>query len=256
MPAKRIIPCLLLLENGLVKTMRFAKPSYVGDPINVVRIFNEKEVDEIVIFDILATRLGRRPRHELLEQIVSEAFMPVCYGGAVRGVEDARALLAIGIEKLAVNSIALTDLDAVRALSDRFGAQCVMGVIDVRRDLFGGLRVHSHAGLPIPEKDPVRWAEQLERAGVGEIMVQAVDRDGTRGGLDHALAREFAGRIAVPLVLAGGARDATDMIGAFQSADLSGVAAGAQFVWYGPHRAVLVNYLSPDEIRAIAKAAP
>lgn len=253
MQAKRIIPCLLLRGDGLVKTTRFEHPSYVGDPINVVRIFNEKEVDEIVIFDILASRTAQAPRLAFLERIVSEAFMPVCYGGAVRDVDDARALLAIGIEKLALNTTALRDLDAVRRLSDRFGAQCVVGVIDVRRDWLGRPRVYSHAGAPIPEPDPVRWAQRLAAAGVGEILVQSVDRDGTRAGLDLDLATRLRGAVEVPLVLGGGAHEVDDMVAAFRRGRLSGIAVGGRFVWYGPHKAVLVSYLGPNETRAIAE---
>ncbi len=254
MQARRVIPCLLLRGEGLVKTTRFATPTYVGDPINVVRIFNEKEVDEIVIFDILASRERRAPRLAFLEKIVSEAFMPVCYGGAVRDVDHARQLLRLGIEKLAVNTAALRDLGSVRRLSDRFGAQCVMGVVDVRRDLLGRARVHSHVGAPVPERDPVRWASALARAGAGEILVQSVDRDGTRAGMDLDLASRLRNAVPVPVVLAGGANATHDMVEAMRQGGLSGVAVGGRFVWYGPHRAVLVSYLQPGERREIAES--
>lgn len=255
MPLRRVIPSLLLAGEGLVKTTRFGRPSYVGDPINVVRIFNEKEVDEVVLFDILASREGRPPRLDLIQQIVSEAFMPVCYGGAVRSVADARALLAVGIEKVAVNTAVLQNVRLAFDLASQFGSQCVVGVVDIRRDVLGRARVHSHTGGPVPERDPLRWAETLQQAGVGEIIVQSVDRDGTQSGLDGEIAASFAGRLDVPVVLGGGARDAADITRAFQMGRLSGVAVGAKFVWYGPHRAVLVTYLSPDEIRQVEEGA-
>lgn len=247
----RIIPCLLLRGSGLVKTVGFAKPSYVGDPINAVRIFNDKEVDELLIFDILATKAAAPPNFGLLEQIVSEAFMPVGYGGGIRSVEQARRLFGIGLEKIAVNSAALEDLSLVRDLARNFGAQSVIGVVDVKKRLLGGYTVYSHAGRRLPESDPVAWANALANAGAGEILLQNVNRDGTMAGYDLGLLRSFDERLQVPLVAAGGASSVDDMAAVLSACRLSGLAVGARFVYQGPHRAVLISYLGASDLERL-----
>lgn len=244
---KRIIPCLLLRRGGLVKTRKFTRPTYVGDPINAVKIFNEKEVDELLLLDITATREERRPDFELVKEVVSEAFMPVGYGGGVRSLEDARTLLKLGVEKVALNTSALRDLRLVREIKDAFGAQCVVGVVDVKKSWRGSYAVHSYAGAIATQRDPVRWAQMLVDAGAGEILVQNADRDGTMEGFDLELLTQFDGKLEVPLLAAGGAGDVKDMREAFKACNLGGIVVGARFVFYGPHRAVLITYLTPSE---------
>jgi cyclase len=248
---KRIIPSLLLERGRLVKTERCRKPGYVGDPINAVKIFNEKEVDELFLLDIGKSRDGGRPDFKLLEEIVSEAFMPVAYGGGVRSVEDARTLLQLGIEKVVINTAALSRPSFLSELRDRFGAQCVVGVVDVKKRLLGGNSVHSHVGVEISERDPVGWARKLVQAGAGEILLQSVDRDGTLQGLDMDLLRTFEGALDVPLVAAGGTRGIEDMREALRTCRLSGIAVGARFVYQGPNRAVLISYLNPSEVASL-----
>jgi cyclase len=242
---KRVIPSLLLRNGGLVKTRKFRDAQYVGDPINAVKIFNEKEVDELFLFDIDASRDGCRPNFEFVREIVSEAFMPVAYGGGVCTVEDAGRLLALGIEKIVINSAALEDLSLITRLKNAFGAQCVVGSIDVFKKWPHAARVASHSGRRIVETDPVSWAHMLIAAGVGELLIQNVERDGTLEGLDLGLASAFVG-LEVPVVLAGGANDISQIKAAFEMG-ASGVSAGARFVFYGPHRAVLISYLSESE---------
>jgi cyclase len=248
---KRIIPCLLLERGRLVKTQGFRKPKYVGDPINAVKIFNEKEVDELFLFDIGATRQRRKPDFKLIEQIATEAFMPLCYGGGVRDAADAHTLLQLGVEKIAVNSAALSRRALLGELRDRFGAQCVVGVVDVKKRLLGGMSVFSHVGYEIPEHDPVRWARRLVEAGAGEILVQSVERDGTMRGFDLELLRTFDRALSVPLVAVGGAGSVEDIHAAFRTCALSGVGVGARFVYQGPHRAVLISYLSATELASL-----
>lgn len=248
---KRVIPCLLLDRGRLVKTERFKKPKYVGDPINAVKIFNEKEADELFLLDITATRERRRPDFKLLEEIASEAFMPVAYGGGVRSVDDARTLLQLGVEKIAINTEAMRRPALVSELRDRFGAQCVVGLVDVKRTLWSGTPTFSHAGEAPPERDPVRWAQRLVELGAGEILIQNVDRDGTLQGLDLELLRRFDRALQVPLVIAGGTRGIDDLRAAFSTTQLSGVAVGARFVYHGPHRAVLISYLNPSEVASL-----
>jgi cyclase len=248
---KRIIPSLLLERGRLVKTDRFRKPKYIGDPINAVKIFNEKEVDELLLLDIGASREGTRPNFALIEQIATEAFMPVCYGGGVRSADEVRTLLQLGVEKVALNTSALQRIALLGELRDRFGSQCVVGVVDVKRRMLGGNAVHSHAGASTPERDPLRWARRLVEAGAGEILLQSVDHDGTMQGFDLELLRTFDRALDVPLVAAGGAGSIEDMRAAFGACHLSGLAVGARFVYQGPHRAVLISYLSPGEMASL-----
>jgi imidazole glycerol-phosphate synthase subunit HisF len=249
---KRVIPSLLVQRGGLVKTTRFKRPVYVGDPINAVKIFNEKEVDELFLFDIDASKEGRGPDFDMVKGIVSEAFMPVAYGGGVRTVDDARKLLKLGVEKVALNSAARRDTRLVSDLASRFGAQCVVGVVDVRKR-WGRHVVYSHDGSQVPERSPSSWAQQLVRAGCGEVLVQSVDQDGLMQGFDLALLRGIRGQVSVPVVAAGGANTVDSMTAALQAGGLSGVAVGARFVFIGPHRAVLISYLTEDE-RALLSA--
>jgi cyclase len=249
----RVIPVLLLRRRGLVKTVRFKRPRYVGDPINVVKIFNEKEVDEIILTEITASRegKGRGPDFDLLEQIASEAFMPVCYGGGVTTADQAKRILRLGMEKIAVNSAALERPELVRELSETLGAQCVVASVDIRRTIFGRYVVHSHAGKRVPERDPLRWIERLVRLGAGELLVNAVDRDGTMTGCDLALLDQLRGRFDVPLIACGGASSPADMREAVLRGGLAGIGVGARFIYEGPYRAVLVSYLAPEELRQV-----
>ncbi|MBM4776219.1 MAG: imidazole glycerol phosphate synthase subunit HisF [Archangiaceae bacterium] len=245
---RRIIPSLLLRNGGLVKTQKFAEPKYVGDPINAVKIFNEKEVDELFLLDITAGKEGRPPNFKLIEEIVSEAFMPVAYGGGVKSVDDASRLLSLGVEKIALNSATFANLKLVSELRDRYGAQCVVGVVDVKKKLLGGHTVFSHSGAKLAEADPVAWAQRLVTFGCGEILLQSVDRDGTMSGFDLELLAKFKGRLSVPLVAAGGAGNVEHMAQAFGACELSGLAVGARFVYQGPLRGVLINYLSRADL--------
>lgn len=250
---RRVIPSLLLRNGGLVKSTRFTDAKYVGDPINAVKIFNEKEVDELFLFDITASREKRRPNFKLIEEIVSEAFMPVAYGGGVRTFEDARTLLSLGVEKIALNTVTFERLGLVTELKNHFGAQCVVGVIDVKKKLFGGLAVHAFAGGKPPVSDPLEWAQKLVAAGAGEILLQSVDRDGTMSGFDLDLLRSFNGQLQVPLVAAGGAGNVEHMKQALAACRLSGLAVGARFVYQGPSRGVLINYLNQRELNELQR---
>jgi cyclase len=251
---KRIIPSLLIRSGGgLVKTQKFADPKYVGDPINAVKIFNEKEVDELFLFDIHATRERRRPNFKMIEEIVSEAFMPVGYGGGVKTLDDARTLLALGVEKIAINTAAFEGLSLITELKNAFGAQCVVGVVDVRKRFLGGVAVHSHAGANVTEANPLAWARKLVAAGAGEILLQSVDRDGTMSGFDLELLKTFDRQLPVPLVAAGGAGSVEHMRDAFRTCQLSGLAVGARFVYQGSLRGVLINYLSRADLDSLSR---
>ncbi|HUR92449.1 MAG TPA: AglZ/HisF2 family acetamidino modification protein [Gemmatimonadaceae bacterium] len=246
----RVIPCLLLRGRGLVKTRKFAAPQYVGDPINAIRIFNEKEADELMVLDISASVEGRGPQFDLIEQFAGECFMPLCYGGGIRTVEQARQLFALGVEKVCLQTAVLNDVSLVTKIAEQFGEQAVLASVDVKRKLFGRMQLYAAASrkiLPGPWLDHVR---RLVAAGAGEILLNAVDRDGTMEGPDLELIREASHAIAVPLVAVGGVGSLADVRAAVD-AGASAVAAGAFFVLHGPHRAVLVTYPDPTELQQI-----
>jgi cyclase len=246
----RLIPCLLLKGGGLVKTFRFSQPKYVGDPINAVRIFNEKETDELMLLDIEASGEGRDPDFDLIEQIAGECFMPLCYGGGIRSVDDAKRLFGLGVEKVAVQSAFLRDPAILREIADHAGEQAVVASIDVRTNWLGRRKVRLPNGIQPRHTD---WRGLMRDAvahGAGEILIQSVDRDGTLSGLDLPLIAEASALVDVPLIAAGGAASLDD-IRAAVGAGASAVAAGAFFVFHGPHRAVLITYPRYDELEAL-----
>lgn len=247
----RVIPCLLLRGSGLVKTVRFKKATYLGDPINIVRIFNDKEVDEIVFLDIDATRERRGPPMQLLAQIAGECFIPLCYGGGVRDVETMRELYALGVEKVALNTAAVEEPGLVAAASAEFGAQSVIVSIDVRKKLFGGYEVFTNSGRTATGIDPAAHARWAEQAGAGEILLTSIDRDGTMTGYDLELVRRVSGAVNIPVVACGGAAGLPDLGAVVGQANASAAAAGSLFVFHGPHKAVLISYPTPLEIKNV-----
>lgn len=238
----RVIPCLLLRGNGLVKTRRFRDPVYVGDPVNAVRIFSEKEADEIVVLDIDASREGREPNYELVAEIAGEAFMPVAYGGGVRTLEQMRRLIRSGVEKVVVNSAAVESTSVLSEGAAVFGSQAIVGGIDVKRTLLGGYRVVAKSGTVEAKVALDEHLARLVAAGVGEIFLNSVDRDGMMGGYDLDLIRKVALRVTVPVVACGGAGKLEHLSEAIRDGGASAVAAGSLFVFHGKHRAVLINY--------------
>lgn len=245
----RVIPCLLLHGQGLVKTVRFKQPSYVGDPINAVRIFNEREVDELAFLDITATRERREPPFDTVRDIAGECFMPVCYGGGIRTVEHARRLFALGIEKVLINTAAEELPALVTDTADAFGSQSVMVGVDVRCDWLGRPRVYTRGGSRNTGRDPIEYAREMAERGAGEIFLNAIDRDGTMAGFDLELVTAVSCAVSIPLIACGGAGSVADLSAAV-AAGASAVAAGSLFVFTGPRRAVLINYPSAAELRA------
>lgn len=250
MARPRLIPILLLKNRGLVKTNKFDAPKYVGDPINAIRIFNEKEVDELIVLDIDASKAGREPPYEQIEEFASECFMPLCYGGGITNIEQVKRLFAIGVEKVSVQTSALRNFDLVSEIAGRYGRQAVVVSIDVKKNLIGQQKLYSSAaGKPVGRD----WREFLEAAvsaGAGEVLVTAVDRDGTLGGMDLSLIRAAASICSVPLIAAGGVSSLADIKAAID-AGATAVAGGAFFVFHGPHRAVLITYPRYAELTAL-----
>jgi len=237
----RVIPILLLRGGGLVKTVKFEDPKYVGDPINAVRIFNDKEVDELCFLDIDATPSGSGPNFSLLEDIASEAFMPFGYGGGITTVEQVRRLFALGVEKVILNTSVARTPRLIEKAAGTAGSSSVVVSIDVRRNSRGEYSVWIRGGREDLARDPVSFAQEAERNGAGEVLLNAIDRDGTQSGYDLELIRQVAGAVAIPVVAAGGAGTLTHFREAVQ-AGASAVAAGSFFVFHGKHRAVLIRY--------------
>ncbi len=246
----RVIPCLLLRGRGLVKTVRFRDAKYVGDPINSVKIFNEKEVDELILLDIAASKTGKEPDEDLLTDIVGEAFMPIAYGGGIVSAAQARRLARIGIEKIIVNTLALRDPAAISAIADQLGSSSTLVAMDVRRDWLGRRRVWDAAAGRATRIDPAEHARMAVARGAGEIFVNSVDRDGTGRGLDLELLREVTAAVPVPVIACGGAANLAHLREGVD-AGAAAIAAGSMFVYMGPHRAVMINYPGYRELEAL-----
>jgi cyclase len=251
----RVIPCLLVKNGGLVKTVGFDKPKYVGDPINAVRIFNEKEVDELFVVDIDATVLGREPDYDLIRKLAVECRMPLCYGGGVRGVEQAERLVSMGVEKVALSSAALAEPGLVTRIADVVGGQSVVTVLDVRRDRRGAAAVWTHNGRRDSGKTAGEAAKLMADSGAGEIVVNSIDNDGAMQGYDLALVAEVLAAVSVPVTALGGAGSLAHIRGLFDRFGLVGAAAGSLFVFKGVYRAVLINYPSRAEKDALFAAS-
>jgi cyclase len=250
----RIIPCLLVREQGLVKTVQFGAGKYVGDPINAVRIFNEKEVDELMVLDIDATVQKRAPDYRMIESLAAECRMPLCYGGGVQSVEQAKRIIGLGVEKVAVSSAAVENPGLVGDIAASLGTQSVVVVLDVKKR-GSGYEVMTRNGSNATGKDPATLAADCERNGAGEIVVNSIDRDGMMDGYDLPLARAVRAETTVPLTVLGGAgslRDVSDLIAAL---GVVGAAAGSLFVFKGRYRAVLINYPNAGEKTALMAAA-
>jgi imidazole glycerol-phosphate synthase subunit HisF len=247
----RVIPCLLLQGEGLVKTITFKNPIYLGDPINIVKIFNDKEVDELVLLDIRATIENKRPQFALIEKIASECFMPLGYGGGIRNVEDMKNLFSLGVEKISINSCAVESPDLIKKATEIFGSQSIVISIDVKKSWLGKYEVVTHGGKRRTGLDPVLFAKQVENLGAGELLLNSVERDGTMQGYDLKLISLIANAVNIPVVACGGAGKLEHLADAVLKGGASAAAAGSFFVFNGPHRAVLISYPLPQELKRI-----
>ena len=247
----RVMPCLLLKDGGLVKTIKFKDPSYVGDPINAIRIYNEKEVDELIFLDITATAENRQPPYKVLSEIASECFMPVTYGGGVRDVETIRKVLSTGIEKVAINSYAVENPDFVRTAAEKYGSSTIVVSIDVKQKMFGRYEVFSHGGKKGTGLNPVEFATNMEKMGAGEILLTAIDRDGTQEGYNLELIKSVTDAVGIPVVACGGAGKIDDFRAAVKEAGASACAAGSMVVYFGRNRAVLITFPEREKLESI-----
>lgn len=248
----RVIPSLLLSRGELVKTRKFTGSSYVGDPINVMRIFNEKEVDELLVLDISATKDGSGPNFELIQQCTSECFMPLAYGGGISTFNQAERLFSLGVEKVCIQTAALGSTHFISELASRFGSQSIMVSIDVKKSIFGKYKLYNK-NIDLRGRDEwINVIKTLSDAGAGEILLNAVDRDGTLSGPDLVLVRQASLAVNIPVIALGGVSSLDD-IKACVEAGASAVAAGAFFVYHGPHRAVLITYPSYESLVQLFK---
>jgi cyclase len=243
----RVIPCLLVHDKGLVKTVQFKDPKYVGDPINAVRIFNEKESDELMVIDIDATRENREPDYKMIEHLAAECRMPLCYGGGVKTAEQAQRIFSLGVEKIAISSAAIHSPELVSEMADRVGSQSVVVVVDVKKKLLGGYEMYTHNGKKSTGKNPFEFVSKMESLGAGEIVVNSIDLDGVMKGYDLALIDKIRQSISLPLTVLGGAGSLQDIGNLINKYGIIGAAAGSLFVFKGVYKAVLINYPSWNE---------
>ncbi len=244
---KRIIPVLLLKDYGLVKTRMFSKPRYVGDPINAVKIFNECEADELIVLDIGEKALNYGPDFEYLEKIANQCFMPVCYGGGISSTEDMKRLFYLGIEKIAVNTQAYYQPKLIEQAVNMFGSQSIVGSMDVKKSLFSMKEVFVGHGKKATHMDAREYIEYLTNLGVGEVLVNSIDRDGTRSGYDYSLIGDLSKSCRVPIIACGGANDINDCERIINEG-AAAAAAGSMFVFWGRNEAVLINYPNHNSI--------
>ena len=244
----RIIPVLLIQEGGLVKSVKFRNHKYVGDPINAVKIFNEKEVDEIVLLDISATAEKRAPNIRQIKEIASEAFMPLAYGGGITSITQIKELITAGVEKVVLNSSAAAGASLIGEGAKWVGSQSIVVSMDVKKNWLGKYKVYTHNGSKNTEQDPVDYARQAEAAGAGEIFLNAIEKDGTFEGYDTTLIDLVSRAVNIPVVAVGGAGSVEDFTVAVQHG-ASAAAAGSLFVFQRPHRAVLISYPGQPELK-------
>lgn len=248
----RITPCLLVQNKGLVKTVKFKDPKYVGDPINAVKIFNEKEVDELIVLDIDATAHNREPDFTLIKNLAAECRMPLCYGGGVTSVEHARKIIGLGAEKVALSSAAINNPAILPEIAKAIGTQSVVVVLDVqKKGLFGRYELVTHNAKKATGKNPIEFAKQIEKLGVGEIVINSVDQDGVMKGYDIDLINSIRQSVNVPITVLGGAGTLKDIETVINKFGVIGAAAGSLFVFKGIYKAVLINYPNRSEKMAL-----
>ena len=250
----RIIPCLLVQDGGLVKTVRFKDPKYVGDPINAVKIFNEKEADELMVLDIDASAHGSEPNFRLIAQFAAECRMPLCYGGGVKTAQQAKRIIGLGVEKVAISSGAIENPRLITEIANEVGSQSVVVVIDAKKKLLGGHEAWTHNGKKNSGRSVLDVARQASELGAGEIVVNSIDNDGQMSGYDLALARKVREATRLPMSFLGGAGSLADIGKLIAECGVVGAAAGSFFVFKGAYRAVLISYPAPEQKDELIRA--
>jgi len=247
----RVIPCLLLRNNGLVKTVKFKDSTYIGDPINAIKIFNEKEVDELIFLDIDASKEKKEPPFNLLKNIASECFMPLCYGGGISSIDQISEIIKCGVEKVSINTHAVKNPLFIKNAADIYGSSTIVAAIDVKKNIFGKYQIYINGGSENTNKDPLEFAKLIEQMGAGEIFLNSIDKDGTMTGYDIELIKKISNSVKIPVIACGGAGNIEHMREAIQQGAAAAVSAGSFFVFYGKRKAVLISYPRIDEIKYI-----
>lgn len=243
----RIIPCLLVHQKGLVKSVNFKNYKYVGDPLNAVRIFNEKEVDELIVLDIDASVENREPDFKMIENLAAECNMPICYGGGIKTIEQAQKIFSLGVEKIAISSAIINDSSLIKKMVEIVGSQSIVVVLDVKKSFFGNYEIYIHNGKVKTDKNLLAFVKELETLGVGEIIINSIDQDGVMKGYDFNLIEKVRNTINIPITVLGGAGSLVDIQKLISKFGLIGSAAGSLFVFKGIYKAVLINYPSRTE---------
>ena len=248
----RLIPCLLIQNGGLVKTVRFGNPKYVGDPINAVRIYNEKQVDELMVIDIDATVQSREPDYNLIKSLASECRMPLCFGGGVKNIEQIEKIIKLGVEKVAISSEAINNLNIIKNAANRVGNQSIVFVMDVKKTgILKKYELFSHNGRSQTGLNPAEFVKRVEEMNAGEIVINSIDCDGVMNGYDTKLVNLIRKNTSLPITVLGGAGSLDDISNLFQNYGIIGASAGSLFVFKGIYKAVLINYPSPEEKEAL-----
>jgi len=251
----RIIPCLLVKNKGLVKTVKFKEPKYVGDPINAVKIFNEKEVDELIVLDIDATAENREPDYKMIENLAAECRMPFCYGGGIKTAEQAQRIFNLGVEKIAISSSAIENPELVSEIAERVGNQSVVVVLDIKKRMLSGkYDIYTHNAKKKSKVELFGFIKELQRLGVGEIVFNSIDNDGVMKGYDYYLINKVKELVDVPMTAIGGAGSLQDISKLIRSHGIIGASAGSLFVFKGIYRAVLISYPGRDEKEMLIKS--
>ncbi len=243
----RIIPCLLIENKGLVKTVQFSSPKYVGDPLNAVKIFNEKSVDELIVLDIQSTTKNREPNYKMIANIALECRMPLCYGGGIKTKQQALKIFKLGVEKIAISSAAIDNPKIISEIANIVGNQSVVIVIDVKKRRYSDkYEIFTHNGRKKSSRDPIDFAKQAEQLGCGELVINSIENDGLMNGYDRKIINKIRNAISIPMTVLGGAGELDDIGKIIKEHGIIGVAAGSLFVFKGKYKAVLINY--PNEI--------
>ncbi len=250
MYSHRLLPVLTLVNKDLVKTTCFRDPNYLGDPLNAIKIFNDKEVDELVVFDISASKNNKEPNYSFIESLAGECFIPLTYGGGVSTIEQAARIFSLGIEKVSIQTAALKDISFIQELANRFGSQSIVATVDIKKPFFGEPYLYSSTFRKARKINWLSHISNLVDAGVGELILNSVDKDGTLSGPELELIRKVSSKISIPLVALGGISSLVDVKDAVD-AGASAVAASSFFVYHGPHKAVLISYPSYTELQKI-----
>ncbi len=238
----RVIPCLLIQDNKLVKTVKFKNPKYIGDPVNAIKIYNEKEVDELIVVDISKKRYENGPNFNLIKQMADECFMPVCYGGGISNIDQIQKILKIGIEKIALNTAIMLDTQLISQAANKFGSQCIVVALDIKKNWLGKYKVTFNSGDQMINTDIVDFAKTAENAGAGEILINNIDRDGTWEGFDIEMIRKITSNVSIPVIAAGGAGNLSHIKDAITIGKASAVAIGSMAVYQSKGMGVLINF--------------